>query len=194
MSSVELIQIPKNHPRITKDMSNHYSAPKGFVGRSICYAVCCAGYSWGTIVGGSAIMHLKGRDDYFSFDSSIKQTKVQELINNIFFHIESVNGKYPLRNFAQTTLQTFREVIYTDWIAKYNIIPIGFECLVELPRTGEVYKRDGWSEVGQTIGYTCKREADPEGVGTDSWSGRRVWNMNADELRPKRVFCRGVYN
>lgn len=64
---------------------------------------------------------------------------------------------------------------------------MGFESLVELPRTGECYKRDGWTLVGQTIGYTCKRVA---GKGTDNWSGKRVWDTK--NLRPKLVFCRKI--
>jgi hypothetical protein len=66
---------------------------------------------------------------------------------------------------------------------KYGDVPIGFESLVELPRSGEVYKRDGWTEVGVTKGQTCKRIA---GKGTDSWTGRRVWDTK--NLRPKRIF------
>lgn len=66
----------------------------------------------------------------------------------------------------------------------YNDEPIGFESLVELPRTGECYRRAGWQKVGITKGYTCKRIG---GKSTDSWTGRRIWNKN--ELRPKLVYC-----
>lgn len=74
--------------------------------------------------------------------------------------------------------------IQIDWFAKYQQSLLGLESLVELPRTGNLYLRSGWSEVGVTKGYTCKRVA---GIGTDSWSGKRIWNTT--ELRPKRVFC-----
>lgn len=77
-------------------------------------------------------------------------------------------------------------MITNDWLEKYDDIVIGFESLVELPRSGELYQRDGWSLVGETKGYTCKR------VGglprKDRWSGTRIWNTT--ELRPKLVFCR----
>ena len=39
-------------------------------------------------------------------------------------------------------------------------------------------------EIGVTKGFTCKRV---KGTGTDSWSGKRVWNTNPDELRPKKI-------
>jgi hypothetical protein len=86
-------------------------------------------------------------------------------------------------------LEMFRAQIAADWAAKYNNTVIGFESLVELPRTGEAYKRDGWIEVGVTKGQTCKRVA---GKGTDSWTGRRVWDTK--NLRPKKVFVRKIVN
>ena len=86
---------------------------------------------------------------------------------------------------AQLVLKRFRERVSEDWKTKYGDLVLGFETLVELPRTGEVYKRDGWTEVGLTKGYTCKRT---KGKGTDSWSGKRVWDTI--NLRPKRVFCK----
>ena len=64
---------------------------------------------------------------------------------------------------------------------------LGWETLVELPRTGTLYACDGWAEVGMTKGYTCKRVA---GKGTDAWTGKRVWDTK--NLRPKRVFVREV--
>jgi hypothetical protein len=72
----------------------------------------------------------------------------------------------------------------TDWREFYGDSVVGFETLVELPRSGELYRRAGWTEVGVTHGYTCKRTG---GTGTDSWTGKRIWNTT--DLRPKRVFC-----
>jgi hypothetical protein len=46
--------------------------------------------------------------------------------------------------------------------------------------------RAGWSVVGMTKGYTCKRIA---GNGGERWGGVRVWNKDADSLRPKIVLC-----
>jgi len=56
--------------------------------------------------------------------------------------------------------------------------------LIEKPRTGECYRRAGWTQVGETKGFTCKRVA---GKGTDSWSGKRIWNTI--DLKPKIVMC-----
>ena len=78
-----------------------------------------------------------------------------------------------------------RERVIIDWFNKYGDKVIGFETLVELPRTGECYRRDGWEQIGQTKGFTCKRVA---GKSTDSWGGRRVWDYK--NLRPKIVLVR----
>ena len=176
---LRLVIIKRTDPRLLENMANHYSRPKGFVGRNICYAVMFNDVYYGAIVGGSATLHLPGRHDYL-------QTGRQDLnsiVNNIFFHIEKVDGKYPLRNFSQVVLKLFIKTISEDWELRYGDKVIGFESLVELPRTGEIYSRSGWHLVGQTKGYTCKRGA---GKGTDEWSGKRIWDVS--NLRPKHVF------
>ena len=176
---IRLEKIKRTDPRLIADMVGHYSQPRGFVGRNICYAVIVDGVYYGGIVGGSATLHLVGRNEFFgNFD-------LREIVNNIFFHIEKKNGRYPVRNMGEKVLALFRNVISEEWTKKYGNKVIGFESLVELPRTGEVYRRDGWIEVGVTKGQTCKRVG---GKGTDSWSGKRVWDTK--NLRPKRVFVR----
>ena len=173
---MNLYRIKRTDPRILKNMSVHYSQPKGFVGRNICYAIADGWDYYGAIVGGSATRFLPGRNVNFDLNN---------IVNNIFFHIEKLNGKYPKRNFAEYCLKKFRERIIVDWEKEYGDKVYLFETLVELPREGECYRRDGWKEVGVTKGFTCKRVA---GVGTDSWSGKRVWDT--ENLRPKRVFLR----
>lgn len=184
---IRLETIKRTDPRILADMAIHYSQPKGFVGRNICYAVMIGDTYYGAIVGGSSTLHLVGRDEYFGLTKETKKKTLRQIINNIFYHIERKNGIYPVRNMVPTVLRLFREKIVMDWKMKYGDAVIGFESLIELPRTGEAYKRDGWTEVGITKGQTCKRIA---GHGTDSWTGKRVWDTK--NLRPKRVFVRGL--
>ena len=169
-------------------MDHHYSKPLGFVGRNICYGVRWNDVWFGAIVGGSAVSHLKGRDEFFGITKDSKPQLIQRIINNTFCHLEKVDGKYPCRNFTIKVLEMWRLQVASDWTVKYRETPIGFETLVELPRTGSMYLRDGWKEVGITKGFTCKRTA---GCGTDSWTGMRVWNT--EELRPKRVLCRTIH-
>ncbi len=176
---LRLVPIKKTDSRLLENMANHYSRPKGFVGRSICYAVMFDDCYYGAIVGGSATLHLPGRHEYLG----TSRDDLDFIVNNVFFHIERVNGKYPLRNFSQVVLSLFMKTIVEDWKTKYKDTVLGFESLVELPRTGEIYLRNGWALVGQTKGFTCKRTS---GEGTDGWGGKRVWDTT--NLRPKHVF------
>lgn len=180
---LKLEQIKRTDSRILENMAIHYSQPKGFVGRNICYAILWNNIYYGAIVGGSATLFLPNRNEYFNIDKS----KLNNIVNNLFYHIEKQNGEYPCRNFVPMVIKEWRRVIKEDWKNKYNDECIGYESLVELPRTGECYKRDNWDLIGQTIGYTCKRIS---GKGTDNWSGKRIWNTK--ELRPKLVFVKKV--
>ena len=184
---LELSAIKRTDPRLLENMSQHYSKPKGFVGRNICYAITYRGVYYGSIVGGSSTLHLNGRDEFFGLNRENKAAKLRSIVNNIFFHIDKVDGKYPVRWFSTKVLSLFRETIKKDWENKYGDPLYGYETLVELPRPGRCYIRDGWTLVGQTRGFTCKRGP---GVGTDSWTGKRVWDTQ--NLRPKLVFVRHI--
>ena|ERR1035437_1468698 len=186
MICLELIK--RTDPRILSDMAVHYSKPGGFVGRNICYAITVDGIYYGAIVGGSATLHLVGRDEFFKIDRTTKKKALRGIVNNIFYHIEKRNDRYPVRNIVSSVLCLFRERVSIDWEEKYGDIVTGFESLVELPRTGETYRRDGWAEVGVTIGFTCKRVSGKGKHRTDSWTGQRVWDTK--NKRPKRVFVK----
>lgn len=173
--------ISKSDLRLRASMAKHYSQPLGFVGRSICFAVFWDTSYYGAIVSGSSTLYLPGRNEFFG----VSKSDLHRIVNNIFFHIEPIDGSYPTRNFAQKCLALWRKETCKLWQLAYKIPLIGFESLVELPRLGTVYLRDGWTELGTTKGFTCKRTS---GKGTDNWSGRRVWNTS--ELRPKRIFVK----
>lgn len=177
--SIILERIQKNDRRLKNDMADHYSQPGGFVGRSLCYAVLYDGKYYGSIVGGSATLHLPNRNAWHMLNG---ECSLDEIIGNVFFHVE---GPYPVRNFTQKVLKNYRIRSSVDWFVKYGNIAKYHETLVELPRTGETYKRDGWFCIGKTKGFTCKRVA---GNGTDSWGGARVWDR--ENLRPKLYFVR----
>lgn len=181
---MNLVVVKRTSPQLLEEMARHYSQPKGFVGRNICYAVFHDGICYGHIVGGSATRFLPGRDDFLGLDA---KKHLNEIVNNIFFHIEPKNGKYPLRNFATKVIELFEKTVIKDWQDKYGNKVIALETLIELPRSGECYRRAGWTKTGQTKGYTCKRTA---GKGTDNWSGKRVWDTK--NLRPKLVFLKRI--
>lgn len=181
---MKLTIVKRTAPKLLEEMKRHYSAPKGFVGRNICYEITHDGHCYGHIVGGSATRHLPGRNNFLGLDAT---KRLNDIVNNIFFHIEPKDGKYPFRNFSTAVVKAFEDHIVLDWKTKYGNDVIALETLVEVPRTGECYRRAGWTQVGVTVGYTCKRVA---GKGSDNWTGRRVWDTK--NLRPKNVLIKKV--
>ena len=186
-NKIRLFKTTKADDSLVDLMKVHYSKPKGFVGRCICYSINFNGVYYGHIVGGSSTMHLAGRDAFFNLTKDNKIKSLRNIVNNIFYHIEKKNSKYPTRNFTTKVLKTFCHTIAKDWEKKYGDKVIGFESLVELHRAGDLYFKDKWTLVGKTKGYTCKRT---KGTGTDSWGGKRVWDYK--NLKPKRVFCKHI--
>ncbi len=179
---MKLIITKRTDKNLLKLMEKHYSKPKGFVGRNICYAIYYDDIYYGHIVGGSSTLYLKGRNEFFNIDKS----KLNNIINNIFYHIEKVKDKYPLRNFTTKVLKCWREQIKKDWFEKYGDEVIGFESLIEPPRTADLYKKDNWVYLGKTKGFTCKRVPGKEkGVFVN---GKRVWDKL--NLRPKLIYAR----
>lgn len=181
LNMITLNIIKRTNPALLINMENHYSKPKGFVGRNICYEVKYNNIVYGHIVAGSATLHLQNRHEFLG----TTKEQLNNIVNNIFYHVEKIEDKYPTRNFTSKVLKLFRLTVMQDWFTKYNNNVLGFETLIELPRTGDLYLKDGWQVVGQTIGYTCKRGP---GKGTDSWSGKRIWDTK--NLRPKLILCR----
>jgi len=178
--SLRLERISKSDKRLLIDASEHYSKPKGFVGRSIAYAVIFNGVRHGSIVGGSATRHLPNRKAFMFLNGG--ECDLKHVVNNTFYHVK---GPYPCRNFTSKVVKHFRFSVAADWFVKYNDPVRYFETLVELPRTGDLYLRDGWCSIGLTKGFTCKRTA---GQGFEKWGGKRMWDT--DNLRPKLVFMR----
>lgn len=176
---LRLVPAKRTDSEILSRMKCHYSSPKGFVGRNRCFLIKLRGETVGAIVGGSATRFLPGRNEFFG-----EQFNLNSIINNVFFHCEPPTSGYQYRNFTTAVVREWAWLAALDWEVKYGDAVIGLETLVEIPRTGELYRRAGWTEVGMTKGFTCKRTA---GKGTDTWSGKRVWDTI--NLRPKRVFC-----
>lgn len=184
MRKIELLIVKRTHPQLLEEMKVHYSQPKGFVGRNICYSIYFDDVCYGHIVAGSATRFLPNRNEFLGLNAL---ECLNNVVNNIFYHVEPKLGKYPIRNFTTEVIKKFEERVVIDWKEKYGDECIAFETLVELPRTGECYRRAGWTKIGQTKGYTCKRIG---GKGTDNWTGKRIWNTS--ELKPKLVFMKKI--
>jgi hypothetical protein len=172
--------------RLLKRMENHYSQPKGFVGRNICYAIYYNEIYYGHIVWGSATKHLPGRHTYLN----TSEKELNSIANNLFYNISKVDDKYPKRNFTSFVLNESIKQLQKDWYLKYKCKVVGLETLVEKPRTGELYLKSGFEIVGETKGFTCKRV---RGYSSEKWGGKRVWNKDPNTLRPKIVLCKRIH-
>lgn len=173
---MNIVKTTKGDPDLKSMMVRHYSQPKGFVGRQLFYRIEQNNILYGCIAFGSATKHLPGRNIIGSLNNGL---------NNIFYHIEKRDEKYPLRNFTTYCLLQAEKIAAIEYELQYGDEVKWLETLVELPRSGDLYLKAGYIFVGTTIGYTCKRVA---GKGTDSWGGKRIWNKT--DLRPKKVFVK----
>lgn len=179
---LRLIRTKRTNSLLLERMAIHYSQPKGFVGRNICYAIYWNEHYLGHIVFGSATLHLP---------RNYRVTNLNCIANNLFYNISLPTKltKYPKRNFTSFVLNEAIKQVCTDWKLEYGDRLTRIESLVEPPRTGELYLKAGFEFIGMTKGFTCKRIG---GQGTDQYSGKRVWNT--ENLRPKLVFCKEIEN
>lgn len=102
--------INKTDPQLLEEARRHYSQPGGFPGRVVAYAVELDGIRYGSTIGGSATMWLKGRDEFFGFaglkgNDPSRISAVNRIVNNTFFHIEPGENGYPMRNFATAVVK-----------------------------------------------------------------------------------------
>ena len=90
ISMLRLARTKRTDPNLLELMKIHYSHPKGFVGRNLCYAIYWNEEYFGHIVGGSATRFLPGRNEFLGIE--IKD--LNRVINNIFYHVFPVNNKF----------------------------------------------------------------------------------------------------
>jgi hypothetical protein len=201
---LRLDRIDKGNLLLLSAATNHYTSPKGFVGRFLGYAIYFDEKYLGVIIGGSATLHLPGRNEFLGIEIG----KLNSVINNTLFHIErpwaippflwkfGENGisvienreGYPKRNITNHILREWRARSAEDWLKVYGDEVVGFETLVLPPRTGEIYIRDAWTLIGETKGYICKREGGKSV--SEKFGGKRVWEF--DPSKKKLVFCKQV--
>lgn len=98
---LKLTVVRQSNANLHDNMKVHYSQPKGFVGRNICYSVEYAGEFYGTIVGGSATLHLIGRDEFFGLTKDNKSSSLRTIVNNIFYHVEPGGSVSTLSEISQ---------------------------------------------------------------------------------------------
>jgi len=143
---IELVRVKQTDKLARSYITNHYTQPRGFIGRVITYLIKVDKEICGVIVGGSTSLHLPGRRDFFG------DCNIQDIINNRLFRLEN-----NIPNLGSQILKLWRHLVVRDWESIYDSKVIGFETLVKPPRTGAVYKADNWILTGMTRGYTATR-------------------------------------
>ena len=78
---LELVQCKRTDSIVLANMAIHYSQPRGFVGRNICYRIEYDGICYGSIAGGSSTLHLPGRDEFFGITKENKKQKLLKIVD-----------------------------------------------------------------------------------------------------------------
>lgn len=167
---IDLERVKQTDAHAQEYITNHYTNPRGFIGKVTTHLIVVDSKVCGVIVGGSTSMHLHGRQDYFG------DCDIQSIINNRLFRLEQNTP-----NLGTQVLKLWRQTVVQNWKDTYNTIPIGFETLVLPPRTGAVYKADNWDYVGMTKGWSARC---PNG----HKNGVRVWY----KTDPRLVFMKRI--
>ena len=144
--NIELEQVKQNNPKAREYITNHYTQPRGFIGRNTTHLIKVDGSYCGVVVSGSTSLYLPNRKEFFG-----DPVDIQKIINNRLFRLE-----LNIPNLGTQVLKMWRKQVVLDWKIKYNCDPIGFETLVKPPRNGAVYRADNWFYGGMTKGYTAR--------------------------------------
>jgi len=170
IDDIELTLVKRPRPQdfdtsdtlLVRMMKDHYSKPRGFMMRTLVYEVSVADNVYGYIVAGRATRNLPQRDEYLGISS---KEDLDNIVNNVFYHIEKVDGRYPMHDFTTKVLIKWMDRVKIDWFERYGDPVLGFETLIEPPRTGDLYIKAGWVTAEEmTKGYTCKTD-----------HGKKVW-------------------
>lgn len=166
-TTIELVRAKQTDSVVRFYVTNHYTQPRGFIGRVFTYLIKVDDDVCGVIVGGSTSLHQQGRKEFFGL------CNIQDIINNRLFRLENNQP-----NLGSRILKVWRNTIVKDWEDKYQCKVIGFETLVKPPRDGAVYKADNWIFTGTTKGYTAHK------------CGTRQWKWIKTE--PRLIFSKRV--
>lgn len=130
------------------EMYHGYVPTTRFVGRQLNYSIMCEGYEIGFIGVGSAVMAMKGRDNFIGWSKQQRLFHLTNIANNWRF---SLKDNLP-KNTGSKVLSLLTDKARVDWKKRYGDELVLLETMVEYPRTGTVYLASGWVKVGDTVG------------------------------------------
>ena len=135
----------------------HYLSYKKMFGKRVKYLVLSKSRPLAALSFNSASIKLKARDQYIGWSNTDRKKYLHRIVNNNRFLI------FPwvkVKNLASFTLSHTLDRLVEDWFNIYNVKPLLVETFIELNRyKGISYKAANWIYVGETKGYTKKRES-----------------------------------
>lgn len=128
----------------------HYKRCRIVVGRHLKYLIYLDQQIIGCLGFADAVLQLKSRDEWISWDAKQRQTNLHLVINNVrFLILPWVKIKY----LASKLLGLNAKIIPDHWQKQYNYRPLLIETFVEKQRfLGTSYKAANWIYLGQTRG------------------------------------------
>lgn len=143
---LHLISVPKSDGLFGHLFFSHYPKSKGIVGRCLCYLIANKGEIVGIVGASSPPKNYGFFNNYFN-----KDNEKYFVNNNVFRIIKSE------KNLATRILKLFRTTVRNDYKIKYGDDLLGLVTFVEKPRTGNIYKADNWTLLGETQGKRMRR-------------------------------------
>lgn len=140
--------------------ARHYPGSKGAIGRQLHYLVWL-GYSprlAGIIAAGEPMFRCAPRDRHLGLELAPGAPPPPWLVSCVAFRLEDAPPGW-----ASEVLSVWRARVRCDWLTQYGVQVRWYETLVEPPRIGTCFVRDGWKRLARrTAGRGARR---PDGHG-----------------------------
>ena len=105
------------------------------------------------MVWGSAVYHLRPRDEYIGWNMALRAARQKLVINNRRFTVLSRPGAHP--NLASRCLGLAMRELPKMWLRKFHYRPLLAETFCDISRSsGTCYKAANWIPLGMTRGFT----------------------------------------
>lgn len=138
--------------------ARHYPGSKGAIGRQLHYLVWLDGRLLGIIAAGEAMFRCAPRDRALGLKLGDGEPPPGGLVACSAFRVEDAPHGVPSQ-----VLALWRARAAADWCSAYGSAVRWWETLVEPPRIGTCFVRDGWRRLARrTAGVGARR---PDGHG-----------------------------
>lgn len=149
---ITFIKVGKGEKRFSTLFLTHYPGSKGICGRSQNYIILYKNKLTGIIGFNSPPQMVSDVDKYFNINKENRKAKLSRILNNNVYRLVVSEP-----NLASRVLSLIIPRLKKDYEESYGERLIGLMTFVEPPRDGKCYQASGWTYVGETKGFSCKR-------------------------------------